>query len=77
MRVQENHDLAHHPLLHPRLLDHPPPLGADAAGFDALVAFSSSWRPGNAFWLTGVTPTNGHVLAVAGPVGIVLQLVLL
>lgn len=42
---------------------------ADAAGFDALVAFSSSWRPGNAFWLTGVTPTNGHVLAVAGPGG--------
>jgi Xaa-Pro aminopeptidase len=43
---------------------------ADAAGFDALLAFSSSWRPGNAFWLTGVTPTNGHVLAVAGPQGL-------
>lgn len=42
----------------------------DAAGFDALIAFSSSWRPGNAFWLTGVTPTNGHVLAVAGPHGL-------
>lgn len=41
----------------------------EAAGFDALVAFSSSWRPGNALWLTGVTPTNGHVLAVAGPGG--------
>ena len=43
---------------------------ADASGFDALLAFSSSWRPGNAFWLTGVTPTNGHVLAVAGPHGL-------
>ena len=43
---------------------------AAAAGFDTLLAFSSSWRPGNAFWLTGVTPTNGHVLAVAGPRGL-------
>lgn len=43
---------------------------ADAAGFDALLAFSSSWRPGNAFWLTGVTPTNGYALAVAGPHGL-------
>ena len=42
---------------------------ADAAGFDALVAFSSSWRPGNALWLTGATPTNGHVLAVLAPGG--------